>query len=204
MNCWEKSLMHRPCFLRLKLYPISLFLTAASGLLPLLTAQRAHAQTSPQTSNINVQATVKAACVIKGVQDINFGTYDPLGTHYTQALDAQGQVSVQCLPGTQATIRLNQGSYPAALSSCLVPLRRMAFGSARLPYFLYRDSSYSPLDIWGCNFLNDVDYSATNASVKDIIVYGRIPSGQALALLGTLNQLTLGTYTDTVQIIVSF
>ncbi len=196
--------MYHPYFLRLQLYPISLFLTAASGLLPLLTAQRAHAQTSPQTGNINVQATVKAACVIKGVQDINFGTYDPLGSHYTQALDAQGQVSVQCLPGTQATIRLNQGSYPAPLSSCVVPLRRMASGSARLPYFLYRDSSYSPFLIWGCNFLNDVDYSATNASVKDFTVYGRIPSGQALEFLGVLNQLTPGTYTDTVQVVVSF
>ncbi|MFN4280511.1 spore coat U domain-containing protein [Thermosynechococcus sp.] len=196
--------MYRPCFLRLKLYPISLFLTAASGLLPLLTAQRAPAQTSPQTSNINIQATVKAACVIKGVQDINFGIYDPLGTHYTQALYAQGEVSVQCLPGTRATIQLSQGNYPHSFSSCLLPLRRMASGSAHLLYLLYRNSSYLPSAFWGCHWINDVDYIASNTGVKNFTVYGRIPAGEVLESSGFLNQLTPGTYTDTVQIIVSF
>lgn len=187
----------------LKRILLGLFLTAAGGVLPLLMAQAAKAQSSPQTANIQIQANVNPACKITGTQNINFGTYEPLGAHATTPLDAQGKVSVSCLPKTQASIKLQQGSNPAAGSSCTDPLRRMANGTAVLPYGLYKDSAAAPADIWGCDVSNDVEYTASNASPKDFPIYGRIPAANALPA-GTLDQLEPGTYIDTVEVTVSF
>ncbi|AXY68178.1 spore coat protein U domain-containing protein [Thermosynechococcus sichuanensis E542] len=185
----------------LKRLILGVFLTAAGGVLPLLMAQAAKAQTSPQTANIQIQANVNAACKITSTQDINFGTYDPLGAHATTALDAQGQVIVKCLPSTQATIKLEQGANPATGSSCTSPLRQMANNTARLPYGLYQDSARS--QVWGCDTSNDVEYTASNASPKAFTIYGRIPAGDTLPS-GTLDQLQPGAYTDSVQVTVSF
>ncbi|WNC44752.1 spore coat U domain-containing protein [Thermosynechococcus sp. GLH187] len=185
----------------LKRILLGLFLTAAGGVLPLLMAQAAKAQTSPQTTNIQIQAKVNPACKITGTQNINFGTYHPLGAHATTPLDAQGKVSVQCLPKTQATIKLSQGNNSASGSSCASPKRQMASGTARLPYGLYKNSTAT--GIWGCDATNDVEYTASNALPKDFTIYGRIPAGNSLPA-GILNQLTPGTYGDTVQVIVSF
>lgn len=185
----------------LKRILVGVFLAAAGGILPLLMAQTAKAQTSPQTANINIQAKINPACKITGTQDINFGIYDPLFAHATTPLSATGQVSVKCLPNTQATIKLNQGNNPATASSCTNPLRQMANSTARLPYGLYSDSATS--QVWGCDAGNDVEYTASNAAPKNFTIYGQIPAADNLPT-GTLDQLIPGTYTDTVQVIVSF
>ncbi|WP_460193107.1 Csu type fimbrial protein [Thermosynechococcus sp. FA-CM-4201] len=185
----------------LKRILLGLFLTAAGGVLPLLMAQAAKAQTSPQTTNIQIQANVNPACKITSTQDINFGTYDPFGAHATTALDAQGEVSVKCLPKTQATIKLGEGSNAPSSSSCTAPLRQMANADGRLPYGLYKDPARS--QVWGCDPTNDVEYTATNASPKDFPIYGRIPAANDLPA-GILDLLEPGSYLDTVQITVSF
>lgn len=185
----------------LKRLILGVFLTAAGGVLPLLMAQAAKAQTSPQTANIQIQANVNPACKITSTQNINFGTYEPFGAHETTALDAQGQVSVKCLPNTQATIKLGQGAHAATGSSCTNPLRQMANGTARLPYGLYQDSARS--QVWGCDASNDVEYTALNASPQTFTIYGRIPAADNLPP-ATLDQLQPGAYTDSVQVTVSF
>lgn len=185
----------------LKRILLGLFLTAAGGVLPLLMAQAAKAQTSPQTANIQIQAKVNPACKITSTQDINFGTYDPFGAHETTALDAKGEVSVKCLPDTQAKIALEEGGYPATGSTCTSPKRQMANSTARLPYGLYKDAARS--QVWGCDATNDVEYTASNASPQDFTIYGRIPAANDLPA-GILDQLKPGTYLDIVQITVSF
>ncbi|MDR5639979.1 spore coat U domain-containing protein [Thermosynechococcus sp. PP42] len=185
----------------LKRILLGLFLTAVGGVLPLLMAQAAKAQTSPQTTNIQIQANVNPACKITGTQNINFGTYDPLGAHATTPLDAQGEVSVKCLPKTQATIKLDEGSNASSSSSCTAPLRQMANADARLPYGLYKDAARS--EVWGCDLSNAVEYTAPNASPANFPIYGRILAADNLPS-GTLDQLKPGAYIDTVQVTVSF
>ncbi|MDM7325892.1 MAG: spore coat U domain-containing protein, partial [Thermosynechococcus sp. Uc] len=175
--------------------------TAVGGVLPLLMAQTAKAQTSPQTANIQIQANVKNACKITGTQNINFGTYDPLGAHEATPLDATGQVSIRCLRGTQASIKLSEGLHPATGSSCTSPARQMANGDARLPYGLYKDSAATA--VWGCDASSEVQYTASNAAIKSFSIYGRIPAGSSLPA-DILEQLTAGTYSDTVEVTVSF
>lgn len=187
----------------LKRILLSIFLTAAGGVLPLFMAQTAKAQTSPQTANIQIQATVNPACKITGTQNINFGVYDPLFAHETTPLNGKGEVSISCLPSTRAAIKLRQGSYPASGSSCTTPLRQMGNGTARLPYGLYKNAAATAADIWGCDASNDVEYTASNAKSVDFTIYGRIPAATDLPA-GILDQLVPGTYTDTVQIVVEF
>ncbi|MFN4280512.1 spore coat U domain-containing protein [Thermosynechococcus sp.] len=185
----------------LKRLILGVFLTAAGGVLPLLMAQATKAQTSPQTANIQIEAKVNPACKITGTQGINFGDYDPLGLHAATALDEQGQVSIKCLRNTQVSIKLDQGANAAPGSSCTSPLRQMRNSSAVLPYGLYKDTARS--QVWGCDASNDVEYTASNAAIQNFTIYGRIPAANDLPA-GTLDQLEVGTYTDNVQVTVSF
>lgn len=186
----------------LKRVLLGLFLTAVGGVLPLLMAQTAKAQTSSQTGNINIQAQVIRACRITSTQDINFGDYDPLFNHATAPLNATGQISVKCLPNITASIRLGQGNNAATGSSCTAPKRRMANGpSAHLPYGLYKDSGAT--QVWGCDNTNEVQYTANNAASQSFTIYGQIPAASNLPA-GTLDQLIPGNYSDTVQVTVLF
>ncbi|XFA73868.1 spore coat U domain-containing protein [Thermosynechococcaceae cyanobacterium Okahandja] len=184
----------------LKQIILGLFLTAASGVLPVLLTQAARAQSV--TDNLDVTATVKASCKISGVTDVNFGTYDALGTNYATALDTTGSVSVSCLPTVTASIQLKQGTNPATGSTCTAPARQMKGpNAAPLPYGLFKDSARS--QVWGCDSSTDVDYTATKATATTFDIYGRIPAAQDLPA-GVLDTLEPGAYSDTVQIVVSF
>jgi len=177
---------------------LGLFLTAASGVLPILLAQAAKAQSV--TDNLQIQATVKASCKINSVTNINFGTYDALGTHYTTPLDSQGSVTVSCLPTVQASIKLEQGLNPTGDSTCTAPARQMQGPSATavLPYGLFKDESRT--QPWECT--TGVGYTAASAAATSFNIYGRIPA--ANSMLGILDTLEPGPYSDTVQILVSF
>ncbi|HIK35973.1 MAG TPA: spore coat protein U domain-containing protein, partial [Thermosynechococcus sp. M98_K2018_005] len=59
----------------------------------------------------------------------------------------------------------------------------------------------SATKVWGCDVTTDVERKTINASAEYLTIYGRIPAGGDL---GMLDQLVPGTYTDIVQVIVSF
>jgi len=179
---------------------LGLFLTAASGVLPILLAQAAKAQSV--TDNLQIQATVKGSCKINSVTNINFGTYDALGTHYTTPLDSQGSVTVSCLPKVKASIQLKEGLNPAKGSTCTAPARQMKGPSATalLPYGLFQDAART--QTWGCTAATGVGYTAASAAATSFDIYGRIPA--ANSMLGILDTLEPGAYSDTVQIVVSF
>ncbi len=193
--------MSFPFQFTLKQIILGLFLTAASGVLPILLTPAAKAQSV--TDNLDVTATVKASCKISGVTNVNFGTYDALGTHYTTALDTTGSVSVRCLPTVTASIQLEEGLKPATGSTCTAPARQMAGPSATalLPYGLFKDSART--QVWGCDSSTAVGYTATKATATTFDIYGRIPAAQDLPA-GILDTLEPGPYSDTVQIVVSF
>lgn len=153
----------------------------------------AHAGTS--TGTFQVTASVAKSCNIGSTSDVAFGAYAPAGSHLATPLDASGSVSIVCTKGTTYEVTLDQGLNPAGGSTCASPQRRMAAGSERLAYQLYRDSART--QIWGCDASNLLSGTATTgpSSPENHTVYGRIPPGQDVAD---------GSFSDTITVTVNF
>ena len=161
-------------------------------------AGSAFAGPSPQSANFQVTATVAASCTVSAT-DIAFGTYDAVdaGANATTPLDAAGGVNVRCTRGTSTAVAaLDQGANPAAGSTCANPLRQMNGGGAeRLRYDIYQDGARNTP--WGCDAANTQAIPTFTSSLTPVSLttYGRIPAGQDAAI---------GSYTDTVQVEVTF
>jgi spore coat protein U-like protein len=126
------------------------------------------------TSNLLVTATVAASCSIDASAGLPFGTYDPVGTHKSADLDAEGTISTTCTNKATATITLGQGANADAASTDATPVRRMLGGTDDyLSYEVFTDGSYGTM--WDNTTGKDV--TGTGA-VLDTTVYGRIPAGQ--------------------------
>lgn len=147
------------------------------------------AQTS--TDNLSVTATVIDNCTVSSAA-VDFGDYDPADTNAAAAKDGTGTVTVTCTSGTAATITLNQGANPDSGSTDAAPLRCLTDGTNCLRYDLYQDSSRTT--VWGNSAATDLEVTGTGASDART-VYGRILGGQ---------NVPAGSYSDTVQVTVSF
>ena len=157
----------------------------------LLSASEVEAQTA--TSSFTVTATVSANCTISTV-GITFGAYDPVVTHATTPLDANGSVTVACTAGAGTTIGMDQGSNPTATSTAALPERQMADGPNALRYDLYQDSARTT--VWGdVGTPAVVTYNSVSFAPSTFTIYGQVPAGQ---------DLSVGTYSDTVTATVSF
>lgn len=156
----------------------------------------AFAGASPQNANFQVTANVAASCTVSAT-NIAFGAYDPADANATAPRDANGSVTVRCTRGTSTAVAaLNQGANPATGSTCASPLRQMNGGSTlRLRYDLYQDAGRAT--VWGCDATNDQPIPTFTSSVTPVTLttFGRIPAGQDAAI---------GSYTDTVQVSVTF
>jgi len=151
---------------------------------------------SPQTANFQVTATVASSCTVTA-SNIAFGAYDPADANATAARDAVGSVDVRCTRGTSTAVAaLNQGLNPATGSTCANPLRQMSGGGTeRLRYNIYQDAARNTT--WGCDASNSraIPTFTTSLTPVQLVTYGRIPAGQDAAI---------GSYTDTVQVAVTF
>lgn len=135
-------------------------------------------QAASETANLTVDATVLSSCSITTLA-VNFGTYDPMGTHATAALNAQGEVRVTCVDGLPINVRLDQGATPDGASTPAAPVRQMAgTGTAAgdfLAYNLFTDAGRT--DVWGDTALTGVD--DTGSGVEEVhLIYGQVPAGQ--------------------------
>ncbi len=162
-----------------------------STLLTLLVLPAASAHAVTVTANLSVSAQVGGACAITS-NGIDFGSYDPVILNSILALPGVGSVDVACTLGTSAVITLGQGSNAAVGSTNAAPVRRMAAGSERLGYTLYRDALH--LFPWGNTAMTGVAFLGTGLSIP-VPVYGSVPAGQNVGS---------GTYTDTVVVTVTF
>ncbi len=102
-------------------------------------------------------------------------------------MDAEGSVFVTCDAGRRASVRMDQGMYPAPGSTTRNPLRRVksATGGRYLNYNLYEDAARTV--VWD----DDAPGVKTaRAWPITLMVYGRVFGGQAASK---------GTYTDTVN-----
>lgn len=144
------------------------------------------ADAGTQTSNMGVTATVVSSCTISA-GTLAFPNYDTVtGTQ----VDGQAALSVACSKGAVTNITLGQGANPAALSTDLVPLRRMKNTTTTdmLSYSLFSNSLRTLA--WGNTALTGVVYVPASSSPTNVAVYGRISA---------LQDVPAGSYADTVR-----
>lgn len=146
------------------------------------------------TQNVGVSATVVPDCNISAFSNLAFGNYLPITTHAAANLDANGSVTVACTNGDGAIIEIGEGANAGVGSTPAAPVRRMTDGATHyLNYHLYSDSAGGT--VWGAGAAVDKDVTGNGTAVAHTI-YGRIPSGQTTAYVGS--------YTDTVVVTVTF
>jgi spore coat protein U-like protein len=133
------------------------------------------------TDRLTVTATVQSSCALNG-GTMAFGTY--LSGQSTN-LDVVGRIHYVNCSGT-LTFELDGGQ------SGDVSNRVMLSGSNQLRYQLYRNTSRSA--VWGLAG-NAHQIQLLTPLTGTVDVYGRIPSGQAVAP---------GSYSDTVNITLTF
>lgn len=135
------------------------------------------------SDTLTLQVTVQEACSISGTT-LNFGTYS---SGQQAALDAEGSISYSSCPEGTLTIALDGGGAGDVASR-----RLTAGGGSTLDYQLYRNSTRT--QVWG----SGSEAQQIVLLVPDsgtVPVYGRIPGGE---------DVTAGTYTDTVNITMAF
>ena len=158
-------------------------------------AGSALAAPSPLNGDFTVTASIAESCRIESDQNIAFGAYDPITTHATSNLDANGSIVVRCVRGTSGEVTLDEGANEATGSTCAAPLRQMTNGgTGRLGYQIYQDSPGGA--VWGCDAANDRPFTGNGPNTDTTLTtYGRIPAGQ---------DAETGSYTDTVAYQITF
>ena len=133
------------------------------------------------TDHLTVTATVISGCSLTG-GSLSFGQYvSGQGTN----LDAVGQINYANCTGN-LTFELDGGTAGD------VNNRAMGSGSNKLKYQLYKNATRTAL--WGTG-TDAYQLSLLSTLTGNVNVYGRIPSGQAVAP---------GTYNDVVNITLTF
>ncbi len=141
------------------------------------------------SAKMDVTALVVSNCRMT-LTPLSFGSYDPLGANATQELDATATLSLTCTRDSVATIAIDRGLNPTGGNLT----RRLAAGTQRLDYEIYRDAARTETWSAGQNAQRYVS-AAGIASTSELLVYGRIPSGQDVAS---------GNYNDVVTATVDF
>jgi spore coat protein U-like protein len=146
-------------------------LAAGAGAAALIAGVAGLAQPEAATaqSDLPVTAAVIANCTITA-GSVDFGDYDPIGTHATNPLSTTGTVAVRCTRGTSAFVGLDGGQHNSAG-------RRMNDGGLNyLSYELFLDSPGGT--VWGATDPARYNYVAANSAPQDLTVFGQIPAGQ--------------------------
>lgn len=131
------------------------------------------------TASFNVSVQVLAACSISA-SNMNFGG---ITTGTTNITDATSSLTINCPNGTPYTIALSNGAnYSGG--------RRMTNGVSNINYELYSDAGRA--NLWGSTSTQSGTGSGGDQS---FVVYGRIPSGQAVPYTGSYSDTIVATIT---------
>lgn len=148
----------------------------------------AHAATDTQA--FSVMLTVTESCTISATPptDVNFGSN--ARTSGAVSVTANGTLHVNCSPGTEWVITLNEGQHNDGTSRRMQSTTNIAHYAA---YGLYQDAGYGTP--WGnvTNFGSGLAGTGTGTS-QDIPVYGRLTN---------LN-LPAGNYVDSVTATITY
>jgi len=124
----------------------------------------ADAETVP--AQMNVTATVVANCRLT-VPPLNFGAYDPLGTHSVQPDDSSVVLTVTCTRNTAASVSFDDGM------NSISGGRALAGPSAsRLEYQIFRDPARTQTWSTGTDAMRFLSSGISNP--EQLIVFGRI------------------------------
>jgi spore coat protein U-like protein len=128
-----------------------------------------------------VSAGIGKNCVIT-TTDIAFGTYDPIVTHATANLDAEGSVTTTCTIGTAGEVLIDYGDHAVEGSTDRLMLGVNEAGTLR--YEVYTDLSRT--NHWSGVAGSGVDITAAGEG-ELMTVYARIPFGQVTAANDSYN-----------------
>jgi spore coat protein U-like protein len=156
-------------------------LLQSAVLLAAIACGSAHAASA--TATFNVTAAVLDSCAVTA-SDLAFGVYDP-----TSASNKSGAstINVTCSLGTLYTISLNNGTHASGTT------RRMAAGTNRLTYQVYRDVGATQIFGAVADALG-VSGIGTGIAVPSV-VYGVIPKAQNVGS---------GVYSDQITVTVDY
>lgn len=160
----------------------TLISSAAAGSTPPSDCMQSSTRTAGQ---IQLTGRVIDSCSLS-TEAVDFGTISEIGNVST-ALNADGEITVQCSTGTTYTVYLGEGNYSAGGGQ-----RQMANGASRLRYQLFQDGARTL--VW--NDSNGVLKTATGSN-QTLPVYGRIAQGTPVPGAA-------GAYSDTVIVTVSY
>ena len=159
-------------------------------------APPANAGSSPGT--LNVTASVNQNCTIPATTTLAFGSYDPVVTNLSSALNVSTTIAVTCTKGA-STIRLDMGA-TGNTGHCTGTTRCMVNSGHYLNYDLYQDSGHTT--VWstgtgspGGETLSPASWGATNPDT--VTIYGQIPGGQDA-------NVSSGNYTDSITATINF
>jgi spore coat protein U-like protein len=155
------------------------------------------------TSSLSVTAAVAQKCSISATSTLAFGTYDPVVTHASSALDGTGSVTVKCTKGSSGiTIDLDGG---ANLTGTQRRLKGTTVTTEFLNYAITQPDTASPYTAcpytttWGSTVSGSVytpaSVSWSASTGQQFTVCGRVASAQ---------NVTAQAYTDTVTVTVNF
>ncbi len=154
-----------------------LLLAAAVAAAALLAPAAAEAQTA--NASMTVTATVAKSCVVTGpAAPVNFAAYDPVSS--TQ-LSATGTISVRCVRNTPYSIALTSANN-----------FRMTGTGGNIPYTVLQPNGTT---VW----------STTPLAVGAAAVATNAPISYTATVNPALNaDVPVGTYTDTVNVVVTY
>lgn len=160
---------------------------------PLLAAALVALCGSASAQNIVVSANVAASCSVS-TSPLAFGAYDPQSA---SAKRVSTSISVTCVQGSVATVALDNGANFNAT-------RRMSNGASTpsyIAYGIFQPASNAPSAAcaytapWGSAATAFVTTAAPDLTARTYNVCGEIPAAQ---------DVPTGSYTDTVQAVVTF
>jgi spore coat protein U-like protein len=155
----------------------------AAAMTGLLASAPAFAQ---QTTQFQVTLTIQAECRLTSATDLAFGNTGVIQA----ALTSTSSIGVQCTNTTPYNIGLNAGAGAGAT----VEARRMTSGAgATVTYQLFRDAART--QTWGNTAGTNTLAGTGNGAVQTVQVYGLVPAQTTPAA---------GSYTDTVQVTVTY
>lgn len=137
------------------------------------------------TATFTVSTNVVTTCVVSATP-LSFGTYQG-----TSNQDSTSTITVDCSNTAPYNVGLDAGTSTGAT----VTTRAMTGPTGALPlhYSLFSDSALTVN--WGNTVGTDTVAGTGTGNAQDLIVYGRVPSGQGNRA---------GTYTDTITATVTY
>lgn len=146
-----------------------------------------------------VTTTVGQACIVEIDSTMAFTNYDPIDTHSTDDLTKDQKIRVTCTDGSAAKIAIDGGNNATDANEVIAPARNMLYTDADnneylLTYNLYT-SGGAAASVWGAGS-GAVGHDG-DGSEAELIVYGKVDSGQTDAVSGA-------QYSDTVTVSYTF